>query len=119
MSERQPRANVAATGKLAVALVLLAALLGPTVAQAAPGDRDPSFGTRGKVITDFGGDVEGEILAEAIDSRGRIVAAGYSQRPNQYGCCLTLARYRPDGSLDPSFGTGGLVTTDFGGDEYA
>ena len=30
-----------------------------------------------------------------------------------------LARYNPDGSLDPTFGAGGPLTTDFGGDDPA
>jgi uncharacterized delta-60 repeat protein len=31
---------------------------------------------------------------------------------------IRMARYHPDGSLDTSFGAGGLVTTDFGGAEF-
>jgi hypothetical protein len=89
---------------LAFGLALLAALLAPAFAQAAPGELDPSFGTGGKVTTDFGGDVGGEILSVAIDSRGRIVAGGFSAGSREAGH-FTLVRYRSDGSLDPSFGT--------------
>ncbi|HEX2713803.1 MAG TPA: delta-60 repeat domain-containing protein, partial [Candidatus Acidoferrales bacterium] len=32
---------------------------------------------------------------------------------------FALARYNPDGSLDSTFGTGGKVTTDFGGNDNA
>jgi hypothetical protein len=36
------------------------------------------------------------------------------------GSNFALARYNSDGTLDPSFGTGGTVTTDFaGGDDSA
>jgi len=72
------------------------------------GDLDSGFGTGGLVTTDFGftSDV-GRALA--IQDDGRILLAGYcSADPWD----VALARYLPDGSLDPSFGVGGLVTTD-------
>jgi uncharacterized delta-60 repeat protein len=70
------------------------------------GALDPSFGSGGRVRTDFGtdGDYANSV---AIDPRGRIVVGGGRSR-------FELARYRPDGTLDPSFGDGGKVTTDFG-----
>ncbi len=72
----------------------------------ADGSLDPSFGTGGSVTTDFGSDDEGKSVALQPD--GRIVVAGYSNGN------FALARYLADGSLDPSFGNGGIVTTDFG-----
>jgi uncharacterized delta-60 repeat protein len=75
------------------------------------GSLDPSFGVGGKVTTDFGGRDEGESVA--IDSRDRIVAAGDSCTPNYMRCDFALARYKANGSLDPSFGVGGKVTTTF------
>jgi hypothetical protein len=56
-----------AAHSLALALaVVIAALLNPALAQAAkPGDLDGSFGGDGKVITDFGGGVGGEITSRA------------------------------------------------------
>jgi uncharacterized delta-60 repeat protein len=70
------------------------------------GSLDNSFGTGGKVLTDFGsassaGDV-------ALQADGRIVAAGGSAGN------FALARYNPNGTLDSSFGTGGKVLTNFG-----
>jgi uncharacterized delta-60 repeat protein len=74
------------------------------------GARDGSFGTRGKLTTDFGAaDVASSV---AIDSRNRIVVAGSSREHLEED--FVLARYKRDGSPDPSFGTGGAVTTDFG-----
>ncbi|GJQ59120.1 MAG: hypothetical protein D8M57_04865 [Candidatus Scalindua sp. AMX11] len=70
------------------------------------GSLDPSFGTGGKVTTDFGSLDEASALVVQADSK--LVAAGRT------GAKFALARYTPDGSLDPSFGTGGRVTTDFG-----
>jgi uncharacterized delta-60 repeat protein len=71
------------------------------------GSLDPTFGTGGLVTTDFGGIDRG--FALVLQPDGKLVAAGFS------GGDFALARYLPDGSLDPMFGTGGLVTTDFGG----
>ena len=51
--------------------------------------------------------------AKALVVQGsKLVAAGYS---NETGGDFGLARYNADGSLDPSFGVGGTVSTDFAG----
>jgi uncharacterized delta-60 repeat protein len=93
------------------ALLLVVMLLRPGLAGAAkPGDLDGSFGGGGKVMTNFGSD--GDANSVAIDSRGRIVAAGGAGNPAPQ---FALARYRPNGRLDPSFSGDGLVTSDFGG----
>jgi uncharacterized delta-60 repeat protein len=73
------------------------------------GGLDSSFGGDGKVTTnftrglDYADDVE-------LDSGGRIVAAGSA---NFFGSDprFAVARYEADGSLDPSFGGDGRVTT--------
>lgn len=62
---------------------------------------DQSFGTGGKVVTDMGGNDRG--LAVFGQTDGKIVVVGFS---NAQGA---IARYLPDGSLDPSFGSGGKV----------
>ncbi|MCI0529632.1 MAG: hypothetical protein L0Y56_19490, partial [Nitrospira sp.] len=80
------------------------------------GSLDTSFGTAGKVTTDFGGNNDG-VFAVALQADGKIVAVGSSQI-GIMNSDFALARYNPDGSLDSSFGSGGMVTTDFGGDEY-
>jgi uncharacterized delta-60 repeat protein len=83
------------------------------------GTLDPSFGTDGKVTTDFGTDGD-YANSMAIDSRGRIIVGGGGPPLSRCGSCtgsapgFELARYEPDGTLDPSFGSGGKVTTDFG-----
>ncbi|MFD5426499.1 calcium-binding protein [Streptomyces sp. NPDC127084] len=105
--------SVGAVAALAMALVLFS----PGLAQAAPGDLDPTFGTGGKVTTGFGAGLSpfGEDLA--IQADGKIVAVGGSD--TGLGSDFALARYNTDGSLDATFGTGGLVTTDFGGTDAA
>src|SRR5579885_1670506 len=45
--------------------------------------------------------------AMAFQSDGKIIAAGQTQSPNTQGI---LVRYNPDGSIDTTFGTNGIVT---------
>ena len=94
----------------------LGLVLGPgqASAQASPGDLDPTFGVGGKVTTDFvgGGD---QARALVVQADGKLVAAGLAVTGEATNNDFALARYNPDGSLDPTFGNGGEVTTDFGG----
>jgi uncharacterized delta-60 repeat protein len=81
------------------------------------GTLDTSFGTDGKVTTDLGGfDV---VNALVVLPDGKLVAAGSAGRPSDGTSESALARYLPDGTLDPSFGTGGTVRTDRGGSANA
>src|SRR5262245_37078781 len=85
----------------------------PTVLRAAPGDLDPDFGSGGIVTTVIGGSSTANALVMQPD--GKIVAAGtsYSQPPSDF----TLVRYESDGTVDRTFGTGGVATTDFDDNE--
>ncbi|MFI8320473.1 calcium-binding protein [Streptomyces sp. NPDC085529] len=104
-----PRAGRAgAVGATALALVLGL----PAVATAAPGDLDPTFDGDGRVVTDLGGYAGAEGMV--IQPDGRIVTIGYSYTTETSGD-FTLTRYDTDGSLDPTFGGDGIVTTDFVG----
>lgn len=83
----------------------------------ANGTLDPGFGTGGKVLLDFGGAGRfDEVRALAVRSGGRIVAAG-ATATEDFTNDFALARFRADGTLDPGFGAGGKVTTDFGGSD--
>ena len=99
-----------ATAVLVLALALGADLwLAP--AHAAAGDLDPAFGTGGKVVTDLSRDGRSdEANAVALQPDGRIVVAGSAE--GAAGTDAVVARYRPDGNLDSTFGTGGRVVTD-------
>jgi uncharacterized delta-60 repeat protein len=80
------------------------------------GSLDASFGLNGKVITDFGRNVNDEVNSVAIDpSNGKIIVAGYTIVNGSLD--FALACYTPEGILDASFGSlgNGLVITDFGG----
>jgi uncharacterized delta-60 repeat protein len=72
-----------------------------------PGDLDPSFGSGGIVTTSF---VSYTDYAEAlvVQPDGKIVAGGTK---SSSGESFLLARYNPDGTLDPTFGNGGKVET--------
>ncbi len=72
------------------------------------GTLDNSFGTGGKVITDFATSNDGA-HSVSLQPDGKIVAAGMAR--NQFA----LARYNAWGTLDTSFGTGGKVTTPIAG----
>jgi uncharacterized delta-60 repeat protein len=78
------------------------------------GSLDTTFGTDGKVTTDFAFNNDGGV-ALAIQGDGKIVIAGYMNVPERFGIDFALARYNPDGSLDPTFDGDGKVTTDFAG----
>ncbi len=66
---------------------------------------DDTFGINGEVITDFGGIDSAK--AVAIQSDGKIVVAGFGA-----GAQTAVARYETDGSLDTSFGFGGVLIGD-------
>jgi uncharacterized delta-60 repeat protein len=67
------------------------------------GALDPSFGSAGKVRTPFNPHGPAQANAVAIQPQGLIMVAGSS------GTSLALARYLPDGSLDPSFSSDGKL----------
>jgi len=93
--------------------LLLTALLAAPLAHAQPGTLDPSFGGVGFVTTDLGySDVA---WALALQPDGKIVVGGEKIG----GSAMFLARYLPDGALDPAFGTGGIVVTDVSEQGYA
>src|SRR2546423_636525 len=79
------------------------------ITRAADGDLDPSFGSGGKVITDFNNSTD-YLNRIAVQPDGKIVAIG-DTHPSHKGA---LARYNPDGTLDATFGNGGTVVNDFG-----
>jgi uncharacterized delta-60 repeat protein len=75
------------------------------------GDLDPTFGAGGKV-TSF---AAAGASALALEPDGKIVAAGFATVGASGDRDFAVARYNVDGSIDATFGDGGLVTTDFGG----
>ncbi|MFZ0750360.1 MAG: HYR domain-containing protein, partial [Pyrinomonadaceae bacterium] len=75
------------------------------------GDLDVSFGSEGKVHTDFGGQ---EVAFAGALQNGRIVVAGSKANPiTGTAEDFALAYYDLHGVLDTSFGFEGKLTTDF------
>ncbi len=81
------------------------------------GSVDSTFGSSGMVVTNIG-DKDDQAYALALQSNGKIVAAGRRglqiEPAQQRKGNVALARYNPDGSLDTTFGSGGKVINDFG-----
>jgi uncharacterized delta-60 repeat protein len=79
------------------------------------GSLDTSFGSNGRVITDFSGrhDYIGETHSLAVQPNGKIILAGSIWQAGD-NHDFAIARYTPNGALDPSFGNGGKAITDFG-----
>jgi uncharacterized delta-60 repeat protein len=77
------------------------------------GSLDTTFNTTGIVTTTLGTNYA-DAFAVAIQSDGKIVAAGISINGNGSQYFFTLVRYNTDGSLDTTFNTTGIVTTAIG-----
>src|SRR4249919_106921 len=82
------------------------------------GTLDAGFGTNGRVTTDFPG-LAAVASAVLLQPDGKILVAGGAYPLFVFLGNFELARYNPDGSLDASFGDGGIVTTVFPHGSYA
>src|SRR5262245_43372278 len=85
----------------------------------ADGSLDTSFGSGGRVTLDFGltGSNQ-QAAAVAVQADGKILVGGSVATNGTGAWDFALARLTAAGALDPSFGTGGLETFDFGGDDF-
>jgi len=72
------------------------------------------FDGDGTVTTDFGSDEWGNSVTVQAD--GKILLGGISDNESKWD--FALVRYNADGSLDTSFGGDGIVTADFGRDDW-
>lgn len=78
----------------------------------ANGTLDSGFGNGGIVITDI--KAFDYAFGLALQANGRILVVGQTHASNGLDDSdLVVVRYLMDGSLDGSFGTGGIVVTDF------
>jgi uncharacterized delta-60 repeat protein len=112
-----------ALGILTVLLLIgLVSAASPSLALAdspGPGELDTTFGTGGVVTTRIhAGPGENAATSVAIQSDGKIVAVGYAPSTRNYD--FAVVRYTVSGTLDTTFGSGGIVTTPIGpGNDYA
>ncbi len=79
------------------------------------GSLDTSFGVGGKTTLDWGR--ADYATAVALQTDGRILVAGISSH-TFFDINYVIARYKHDGSLDPDFGTAGMVRIDFSDLDY-
>lgn len=67
------------------------------------GTLDPSFGSGGRALVIVGSKTDGPLRHLALQADGKILAmAG--------GSSFRIARFMPNGAVDPSFGNGGMTT---------
>jgi uncharacterized delta-60 repeat protein len=82
------------------------------------GTLDPGFGNGGIVTVSVNGGAGMDSGAGlALQSDGKIVIAGDAEATAYGPLSFAAVRLNPDGSLDPSFGAGGVTTVDIGGIE--
>ena len=77
------------------------------------GSLDPSFGGTGVVTTNISGRVASTdwVRGVAIQSDGKIIVVGYTQKSGDAAMGLALVRYLEDGSLDTSFAGTGIIVS--------
>src|SRR5262249_31181393 len=75
----------------------------------ANGVADGTFGTSGAVTTTFSNVTQVVPTALAIQSDGKILAAAHVSGGVTIWDDLTVVRYNTNGTLDTSFGSGGIV----------
>lgn len=104
--------------RLATAATSLLACAATPALAVRPGDLDSNFGLGGYVTNDFFGTDE-QVFAVSPMRDGRFVAAGKVTGANASGSGgsenMSIARYLPNGTLDSTFGSGGLVQFDVDG----
>jgi uncharacterized delta-60 repeat protein len=82
------------------------------------GTLDATFGNGGKVVTVA--NVRESANGLLILPDGKILISGSIELPSSYDTSFALLRFNSDGSVDSSFGNGGIVTTNVGpDDDYA
>ncbi|MFO0841515.1 MAG: hypothetical protein U0797_03810 [Gemmataceae bacterium] len=74
------------------------------------GTLDTTFGSGGKVVTSLG--AHSDVATLLLQPNGKLIVAGDTWASG--GDLWEVARYNPNGSLDTSFGNGGIVGGTFG-----
>jgi uncharacterized delta-60 repeat protein len=78
------------------------------------GTLDNSFGTNGKVLTSVSAnnDFASQLVVQ-VDGKIIVGATSYSGTPSYNKSNIALIRYNPNGTIDNTFGTNGIVETKF------
>src|ERR1041384_7173799 len=107
---RTTRRRMLQGGGLFCLLMVICGVMTPE-ARAASGDLDPTFNGSGYLMRDFAATFN-SAGGVVVQPDGKIVVSGSATVNGGGGFLVT--RYEPDGRPDPSFGTGGTATADFG-----
>ena len=94
--------------RLSAMTLICAGLTVATMAGAASGQLDPTFGKGGIVITNFSNDVRP--MDAALQADGKLVVVGLVNDFKVATQLTAVVRYLPNGSLDASFGRNGVAT---------
>src|SRR4030095_15235909 len=114
------RAQYRSRATILFLFLILSFFIFPLQIHAAPGNLDSSLSAGGMVPTPntTAATLDANAYAIAIQTNGKLVTAGLSYSYNNDFTVLTsvfaLARYNTNGSLDTTFGNGGIVTTAIG-----
>jgi uncharacterized delta-60 repeat protein len=101
----RPHRLIRARAALVLAAMLALAAFFAPVAEAAPGDLDPTFGNGGSVRL-FPSEEEISLSGVAVQADGKVVMTGSDRTTNSWITVRLLA----NGGLDPSFGSGGVAS---------
>ncbi len=94
--------------KLLAYMLIVLFSSGMPKAQAQLGSLDPTYGDNGIFFTHLQ-NITPEAYCSALDSQGRLIAGGSVYLASSAARHSLLVRLLSDGSLDPTFGTGGYV----------
>jgi uncharacterized delta-60 repeat protein len=81
------------------------------------GSLDAGFGAGGIALLTF--PERARAFAIALQPDAKLIVAGVAETSPGPGSAFRILRLKPNGSLDTSFGTGGKVTTAFGGSSFS
>src|SRR4051812_24525284 len=84
----------------------------------AAGGLDPSFGSGGKVTSDFLAAAQGEASAIVALPGGKVLAVGRALTGDERQS-MAMTRFFADGRVDTTFGQGGQVVLSYGGNAQA
>ncbi|RLD75806.1 MAG: hypothetical protein DRJ15_16435 [Bacteroidetes bacterium] len=99
-----------------LSLLILSMMITFFLAGQTAGTLDLSFGNNGITLTDYSyNGVDNYSYASALQADGKIILGGYSV--NNLHQNMTFVRYLPDGTLDNTFGDGGIKILLFGGSD--
>jgi uncharacterized delta-60 repeat protein len=97
-------------GKLVVGGIASDGFHAELIRLTADGRLDSTFGSNGAIEFEYLSGESNGVLVTLVQPDGKIVAGGFAENPTSDVEQTSLARFDSDGTLDSSFGTGGIVS---------